>query len=459
MRKLAVVVVMVLGLYASSGREARAGAGHVALLDVVPEGALLAGALHSSALELMRSYFAHQPDLQRDLSTFFIQRIGVDVTRIDGVTFWSTQLGAQPSFAAFVRVQQTPPPQIKGTPHGSYDGVDLVAVEKLVAATVPGGFLIGEESDVRAGIAVAHHHSPALAAGSPLGVLLSQSGADLLVGLAASAIREPSAQTAIAQYGVNIVTLVFGGDGKVVLQILGDGAKLKNLNALAEAGMVLLMGQLKIAHDRGLSDPSMELTAALGGILGYDQLQAFWKEAAPRLEGDKLVSRYTLPQIKTSGMIVPMLGIMAATAIPGFVKYTRRSKTVEATMNVRKLAEAAASYAESASPKQKARFAFPRSTAWTPAAPCCPQPGGKCAPDAKLWRDPTFRALNFSVDDPFYYQYRVTSEGRGPKARVTVEARGDLDCNQVTSSFKRTVTVDGQGKATVGPLDSANDTE
>ena len=36
-------------------------------------------------------------------------------------------------------------------------------------------------------------------------------------------------------------------------------------------------------------------------------------------------------------IVVAIIGILAAVAIPAFMKYIRRSKTVEATMNVRKL--------------------------------------------------------------------------------------------------------------------------
>src|SRR2546430_12695679 len=95
-------------------------------------------------------------------------------------------------------------------------------------------------------------------------------------------------------------------------------------------------------------------------------------------------------------IVVAIIGILAAVAIPAFMKYIRRSKTVEATMNVRKLYDSTVSWAESQSGRKKPGFAFPRSTGWTPAKSCCGQPGDKCAPDPKLWTDPTWKALNFS---------------------------------------------------------------
>ncbi|HEY6880275.1 MAG TPA: prepilin-type N-terminal cleavage/methylation domain-containing protein, partial [Polyangiales bacterium] len=43
-------------------------------------------------------------------------------------------------------------------------------------------------------------------------------------------------------------------------------------------------------------------------------------------------------------IVVAILGILAAIAIPAFVTYIRRAKTVEATENVSKMFDAAASY-------------------------------------------------------------------------------------------------------------------
>ena len=43
-------------------------------------------------------------------------------------------------------------------------------------------------------------------------------------------------------------------------------------------------------------------------------------------------------------IVVAIIGILAAVAIPAFMKYIRRSKTVEATMNIRKMFDATVSY-------------------------------------------------------------------------------------------------------------------
>jgi type IV pilus assembly protein PilA len=43
-------------------------------------------------------------------------------------------------------------------------------------------------------------------------------------------------------------------------------------------------------------------------------------------------------------IVVAIIGILAAVAIPAFMKYIRRSKTSEATMNIRKIFDSSVSY-------------------------------------------------------------------------------------------------------------------
>jgi hypothetical protein len=425
------------------------------LLEQVPQAALLGGAIRSSALEVMRMYFAQSPDMQKDVGEFLVKRIGVDLTRIDGAAFWSTQLAPQPTFGAFLRLPSSAVPPLKGASRGSFDGSELVAFGKLVAAAVPGGLIIGDDQEVRVGVAVAHKHAPPVGAQSPLAALLTQEANDLVAGLAASAVKDPQMQAAAQQFGVQTVTLTLGADGKIVLEAIGDGARLANAKSAIESTMAMVQTALKMQHDRAMSapaDPDGDFAADLGSVIGYHQLVAFWREFSPKLDGNRLIARYQLPQVKTASMMVPLLGVGAAMAIPAFTKYARRSKSVEATMNVRKLADGAVTLLES---KKKP----PRSSQWSPAAKCCGQANDKCAPDAKAWSGEPWASLNFSLEEPHHYQYRVTSEGAGKKTRVTVEARGDLDCDGIWSTFKRVVTVDAQGVPRVGPLESANEIE
>ena len=148
-------------------------------------------------------------------------------------------------------------------------------------------------------------------------------------------------------------------------------------------------------------------------------------------------------------IVVAIIGILAAVAIPAFMKYIRRSKTVEATMNIRKLFDATVSYyaAERADPtglilaKQ-----FPLAQGWTPLQNfCCTQAGQKCAAAVTRtsWTLATWQALNFSVDDPFYYSYQTMGTGGSATAdRYNLEASGDLNCDGTYSLYRRSATID-----------------
>jgi len=431
------------------------------MMAQIPDAALLGGAVGPGALEWATQLVQKTPEMQKDLGQFLTRRIGVDLTRLQGAAFWFTQLAPQPTFGVFLRLADGVTPPLKGTKRASFDGADLIALGggKAVAAAVPGGLVFGDETEVRVGVAVAHRHAPSLGPQSPLAMLLREgAGADIVAGLAASAVRDPQMQAAALNYGVKTVTLLFRPDGLIQLTVAGDGAKLKNAQQTLRSVMSVVLAQAKMKHDQAMADDKGDLGEDLGAIAGYHQLQAIWNEVSPRLEGDKLIGRYQMPQLKSASM--PMLiGVAAAVAVPAFMKYVRRAKTVEATTNVRRLADAAAAFAAERAPRDKARFAFPKSTDWTPQQGCCGNPGDMCLPDAAAWKGATWTALGFSVDDKHYYQYRVTSEGRGAKARITVEARGDLDCDGKPSSFRRLVTVDPKGTPHVGELISSDEIE
>src|SRR5262249_36473126 len=132
-------------------------------------------------------------------------------------------------------------------------------------------------------------------------------------------------------------------------------------------------------------------------------------------------------------IVVAIIGILAAVAIPAFMKYIRRSKTTEASMNVRKMYDSSVSYFESEHADSTGSILakqFP--TAFAACMPamgtCCGSVGGKCAPNNNYWTNATWTALNFSVDDPFYYCYAYNSGGTDTASTFRAGAYGDLNC-------------------------------
>jgi type IV pilus assembly protein PilA len=146
-------------------------------------------------------------------------------------------------------------------------------------------------------------------------------------------------------------------------------------------------------------------------------------------------------------IVVAIIGILAAVAIPAFMKYIRRSKTVEATMNVRKMFDSSVSYFEAehaTSTGLPLAHQFPAAPATNPhikPGSCCGNAGDKCVPTPSLWNDSSWSALNFSVDDPYYYAYQYNSTGVDTGASFQAWAFGDLDCDGVFSTYQRSGSV------------------
>jgi type IV pilus assembly protein PilA len=144
-------------------------------------------------------------------------------------------------------------------------------------------------------------------------------------------------------------------------------------------------------------------------------------------------------------IVVAIIGVLAAVAIPAFMKYIRKSKTTEAVENTKKIYEGARSYymEESNSRNSTAPIAkqFPLGdTSGTegpdPATPCCGSAGDKCAPDPLLWDTEGWNSLKFSMDDPHYYVYTYQATGTDTAAVFSARAEGDLDCDNNLSTFE-----------------------
>lgn len=141
-------------------------------------------------------------------------------------------------------------------------------------------------------------------------------------------------------------------------------------------------------------------------------------------------------------IVVAILGILAAVAIPAFLKYIKRSKTTEATMNVRKLYDSSVTYfagehTSGAGAIIQAQF---------PAAATLPTL--TTIGDVKITTLPsswdgvaTWNALQFSVSDPSYFAYQYDSAGVTNDSKFTATAFGNLDGDGIYSTFTRVGSV------------------
>ena len=147
-------------------------------------------------------------------------------------------------------------------------------------------------------------------------------------------------------------------------------------------------------------------------------------------------------------IVVAIIGILAAVAIPAFMKYIRRSKTSEATMNLRKLFDSSVSYFSREHANRTGTIMqrqFPDDVALTPGVGFCGANTNaeKWQPQKTYWTNASWQALNFALSDPHYYSYQFDSTGNDTGAEFTARAIGDLNCNGTFSTFERIGKVDG----------------
>ena len=154
-------------------------------------------------------------------------------------------------------------------------------------------------------------------------------------------------------------------------------------------------------------------------------------------------------------IVVAIIGILAAVAIPAFMKNSRKAKTTEATTNVKKMYDGARSYYEEESNARGSITPIAKQFPDTPAvstAPaltaCCAAAGKKCAPSPALWVDPSWQALKFSMDDPHYYAYTYLSSGTDATSAFSARANGDLDCDTTYSTFEMVGSIQADGTVT-----------
>ena len=139
-------------------------------------------------------------------------------------------------------------------------------------------------------------------------------------------------------------------------------------------------------------------------------------------------------------IVVAIIGILAAVAIPAFLDYMKRSKRSEADLSLNAIEKGAG--AEFAT-----NSAFPAlSAAFTPGTACCAQAGKKCAVVQADWVGPVgtptaWDELNFEMTKPFLFQYSYAAVGAG--TGFTAIAHGDLDCDTVFIDYTLTGTTVG----------------
>jgi type IV pilus assembly protein PilA len=162
----------------------------------------------------------------------------------------------------------------------------------------------------------------------------------------------------------------------------------------------------------------------------------------------KRQSGFTLVELM---IVVAIIGILAAVAIPAFSKYVKRSRTAEAVGHLNKLWAGSVTYYETDhtdSAGNAVAKQFPGTAPDELDTECGCQDTGKCPGGSVKFQDAVWVGLQFSISDPHLYMPHYTSKDTAAKATFVATATGDLDCNKVKSTFTRNGGIDGNGDVT-----------
>ena len=131
-------------------------------------------------------------------------------------------------------------------------------------------------------------------------------------------------------------------------------------------------------------------------------------------------------------IVVAIIGILAAVAIPAFMDYMKKSKKTEASLQLNKIGKnSKVLYNTNSQYSQLAGAKLP--AAWAAGASC-----KVATPESSAFAaDSGWAALDFQVDEPnlFQYEYKATS-----LSDATATAEGDLDCDSTSITYILTLT-------------------
>lgn len=429
------------------------------LLEHIPASAVFALVVRPSSYDALTQWLDSQVEMKAALERYLKQQGQMNALDVRGFLLFGDGYSEQAGVASLLLMEpaKEAPAPLEGTAGFTHHGVQTVDLgDSMFMAALPQGAVIGSAAGVKLAIDRALQKVPALSAKDPLGILVKVDTPKAEVLLAADITAMPDLPPMVRQLGLERGAVTLDRDQLLSVYAAGPPVRLEAARAAFAVGaeQALQTMHAQMTATTGGDDTGR----ALGAIIGFHMLKDALREVEPRTAGGMLVSQYQIPTISTgTAGFVAIGGVLAAIAIPSFIKYLRKSKTVEASEGLDKIAAGAKLYYAAQNTRRKGKRRAPSfppgTTGWTPATSCCQGGGNTCQPDPTAWNQGPWKDLQFQLSDPHYYQWRYTSTGTGKQATFEAEARGDLDCDGTFSSFKILGAVDASGQVVLqGPI-------
>ena len=158
-------------------------------------------------------------------------------------------------------------------------------------------------------------------------------------------------------------------------------------------------------------------------------------------------------------IVVAIIGILAAVAVPAFIDYMKRARVGEAQLMLNKISKSLKRVqGDVGSFPAGSGALLPIGSGGAGGLYCCGGTGGntagninnKCAADPDSFKsDAGWAALEFSVDEPSQYEYSYSGDPSSP----TAYAFGDVDCDGSAATWTLTMvkTSAGNPQGTIIP--------
>jgi len=394
-----------------------------ALLDGMPADSIAAGVLG------MRSPFWHylsgkgllpmdketKADFEKELKAHLERHLGLDVRSAQAVGVFVLP-GDPPTGAAMLHGVTG---ELKGATESHAGGKLLTIEDKIVVALREPILLIGEREAVKKSLEVQAGDGKAL------------KDSDLRKSL--DAAREGAYFAAAANIGHPMIAGIIPmklkfetasvrfSPKELRLQVKGDKEALSFIEAQFTLGTQVALNELESEKERNADEP----LEGLATIIGYYNAKSMIAAATPKIDGDTMTVEIGMGNSQVV-VVVAIVGMLSAVAIPAFMKYIKKSKSSEARMFVKKLYDGARVLAVEGKPLPPSAGPNP------PLGSCCAgDTDGKCMPQKGIWEGP-WRDLRFAIEDPHYYSVEFVNNGSSFSAR----AYGDLDCDGYYSTFE-----------------------